>query len=105
MGFMSYTVKGSDFASDASFVMANAIAKSLQKELLNKGNEYNTPGYINVCMIAVEQLAPGNIYSEKLWSVVDDAHYMLLDCEFMPKDEHVRLEKKVHAYLKKYDMK
>ncbi len=102
MGFMSYTVNGSDSASDAAFVMANTIAKTLQKELLDQGNDYNTPGYINVCMIAVEQLAPGNIQSEKLYWVVNKARSMLLDSKFMPKNEKSKLEKKVLKYLNEF---
>ncbi len=50
-GFYNLTVVGSDSASDLASEAAGAMAKVLKKGMKDKGNEYNTPGYVNVAMI------------------------------------------------------
>lgn len=57
-GFSGYTVNDSDSAADLFDTMLSSIAKTLSKGMADKGNSYNTPGYINVAMIAKEYLKP-----------------------------------------------
>jgi hypothetical protein len=54
MGFMNLSVVGSDHAADSASLAVDAFAVALEKEFLVKGNEYNTPGPLNVSMIISE---------------------------------------------------
>lgn len=53
-GVSSLSVNGSDKAADAYSRACDAIVKSLRGELKEKGNEFNTDGYINVALILTE---------------------------------------------------
>lgn len=71
-GFTSYTVSGSDMASDAMLDMCDAMAEALSKSFEKDGGGYNTPGFLNVAMIFHEYLLPGKFYksgSSKLKSL------------------------------------
>jgi len=54
MGFMGLSVSGSDNAADSAYTAVEAFAKQLEIEFKGKGNEYNTPGPLNVAMIIDE---------------------------------------------------
>lgn len=54
MGFMDYSIVGSDNASGFAFEVANAVAHLCEKEIKKKGNRYNTPGFINVALLIEE---------------------------------------------------
>lgn len=54
MGFMGLSVIGSDMAADSASKVVDAVAKQLAIEFKEEGNEYNTPGPLNVAMIIVE---------------------------------------------------
>ncbi len=57
MSIAGLSVGGSDNAADAFSDVQDAIAKVLEKELRIKGNEYNTPGCIDVLLIFDEFLS------------------------------------------------
>ena len=58
-GVMGLSVVGSDGASDTWYLAQKAMVKAaipvLTKELKDKGNEYNTPGPLNVAMVLIEK--------------------------------------------------
>jgi hypothetical protein len=51
MGFMDFSIQGSDAASDFAYDAAEAVVAVCKRELKNKGNKYNTPGFINVALL------------------------------------------------------
>lgn len=51
MGFMDISIGGSDNASDFCSEVVENIRKHCKKELKNKANSCNTPGYINVALL------------------------------------------------------
>lgn len=51
MGFMDISIGGSDNASDFCSEVVGNIRKQCTKQLKNKANCYNTPGYINVALL------------------------------------------------------
>jgi hypothetical protein len=57
---MDLSVGGSDTASDAAYVVTEAMVVALKKEFKEKGNSYNTGGVENVAMIFHQHLVPGN---------------------------------------------
>lgn len=74
-GFMELTVNGSDTASDLQADVYEAIAKVLKDALKNKGNQYNTPGYLNVAMILIEDFT--NFKAVEFKAVAKEAYEML----------------------------
>jgi hypothetical protein len=72
-GFVGLSVLDSDSAADAMSDLVETIVKSLRAKLKNKGNEYNTPGYLNVAMIITEHfLSLKNAYSSEFHELVRD---------------------------------
>lgn len=63
MGFMDYTISGSDQAADMRHRINIGLAKMLKKELKVKGNEYNTDGFENVAMYFSENICDRAIMS------------------------------------------
>lgn len=53
-GVMHLSVVGSDSASDLFHDVMEGVVKSLRNGLKNKGNKYNSDGYLNVAMIITE---------------------------------------------------
>jgi hypothetical protein len=54
MGFMDLSVVGSDQAADSASLAVDAFTVALEKEFGVEGNNYNTPGPLNVSMIISE---------------------------------------------------
>lgn len=84
-GFSSYTVGGSDSAADLFGDMCDKMAGILQAKLDDKGNEYNTPGYINVGMIFDEFLMPFSGRNKKFSDVAKMTLHLLQDEEHWAK--------------------
>jgi len=78
-GFSAYTVGGSDTAADLFADACDKMAGILQAALKDKGNEYNTPGYINVGMIFDEFLMPFSGRSDRLSQVAKMTLHLLQD--------------------------
>jgi len=60
MGFMGISIVESDMASDFCSDVVEGIKKKCIKELKNKANAYNTPGYINVSLILKSVISEEN---------------------------------------------
>ena len=58
MGYIDLSVSGSDSAADDFWELQEVMAKTLTKNLKDKGNEYNTCGAINVAMIFDQHIIP-----------------------------------------------
>lgn len=56
----------SDGAADARGDVIAAMAKSLEKELKDAGNNYNTPGCVNVALILEDKKLFGNLEDYEL---------------------------------------
>lgn len=75
MGFIGLdSWSDSDGASDCRCACLQAIAKVFKKELKNKANEWNTPGYINVLLVVMDfNLEP----YDGLWTELNEAEKYL----------------------------
>jgi hypothetical protein len=59
MGYMGLKhFQESDLASDSAYMMVGVMVKQLEKELKEKGNEFNTAGPENVAMIFEALIIP-----------------------------------------------
>lgn len=109
---------GSDSASEVVWMAADAVAKTLDNELKDKGNTYNTCGAINVGFYFDEVITPCEDYhwnNEALLKVAKKCSkklsklltvYQKADWEDKTsKDYHIkhvkRLLKSVDSYIKK----
>lgn len=79
-GVMDVSVMGSDSASDAAYNLAKVITKQLRSELRDKGNDYNTPGVVNVAAIIGEMLQEFN-GSEELQALAREVQKKLTEKE------------------------
>ena len=79
-GVMDVSVGGSDSAADAAYNLAKVITKQLRSELRDKGNDYNTPGIVNVAAIIGEMLQEFS-GSEELQALAREVHKKLVDKE------------------------
>lgn len=75
---MNISIGGSDEASDFCSLVVDDILKKCQKELKNKANEYNTPGYINIALLLKSMISQENEFHfmygkdwEVMWSKLD----------------------------------
>lgn len=57
MGFMDYSIVGSDAASGFAYTVGNEIAAMFEKELKEKGDKFNTPGFVNVSLLFEAMIA------------------------------------------------
>lgn len=76
-GVMDLSVGGSDSAADAWYVVQKAMMKAavpaLRAELKDKGNEFNTPGPLNVAMIITEKFKDLDVEeSPELSKLIDE---------------------------------
>lgn len=55
---MDISISGSDTASDFAHMCGSALAKMMQKELLEKNSEWNTDGDCNVGLFFHEVIVP-----------------------------------------------
>jgi hypothetical protein len=62
-GFSDLSVGGSDTAWDCMYLIKQTICKILAKELKQKGNNFNTEGFVNVAMILEEYFKNTKIFS------------------------------------------
>lgn len=77
---MDYSIVGSDAASDFAHNVADAVAAVCQKELKDKGNRYNSPGFINVALLIEAMIATSPevfIGHDKMRKVAVEAGAML----------------------------
>ncbi len=78
MGFMNISIAGSDEASDFCSLVSEKIRKECKKELKNKANDYNTPGYINIALLLKSLISEENefyfTYGEwsEIWQSLED---------------------------------
>ena len=79
-GVMDVSVMGSDSASDAAYELAKVITKQLRRSLSDKGNDYNTPGVVNVAAIIGEMLQEFD-GSEELQALAREVHNKLTEKE------------------------
>lgn len=54
----------SDNAADADYVFQKLVNEFVEKELLDKANEYNTPGFVNIALLLEDERIP--IHSVKV---------------------------------------
>lgn len=80
-GFSGLSVIESDKAADAFYDIKMTVIKKLEKILKDKGNAYNTPGYVNAAMIMNEYL--------KVFAENDHG------------DDFAELSKKIYAMMEK----
>lgn len=65
MGYMGLNAIGdSDMASDFVSGVMDKIAEECEKEIKNKANEYNTPGYVNITLFAEAYLMKESLYGD-----------------------------------------
>ncbi len=58
MGYMDISIGGSDRAADCFYNIVADMVKSLQEELQDPGNEFNTSGTVNVALFFEEVVNP-----------------------------------------------
>ena len=86
---MDISIGGSDEASDFCSLVCEKIRKECKKELKNKANEYNTPGYINIALLLKSLISKENefhfTYGEwgEIWQSLEDKfkNNQYNDCE------------------------
>jgi len=92
MGYMGLeNYMASDEASDFVCTVLGSIEKDCEKQLKNKANEYNTPGYVNIALFAEAFLKNISIYS-------DDKLYKILEQVKNKLDEQVKAIKKMEYW-------
>ncbi len=79
MGYMGLESVGlSDNASDLAYSVFGAMTKKLAKGLKEKGNEYNTPGFVNIALFVEQYLKPDKYYgNDELYEIIEKAKGML----------------------------
>ena len=112
MGFMglNHWVE-SDMAADFRAGLIHDLLKATRKELKNKANEYNTPGYMNIALLIEDNMYDG-LSSDDVTenfdifkSVIDSLEQALNDWESCH-DDIKRLKVSVMKFLsKKVDVK
>lgn len=72
MGFMGlgHWVE-SDNAADFHHVLESAIRSAFSKELKNRANEYNTPGWVNALLIFKEYPSIAKFLDKKMLDKID----------------------------------
>jgi len=79
-GFTDLSVNGSDTAWDCMYLIKKTICKILARELKQKGNNFNTEGFVNVAMILEEYFLSTKIFSksdEEFVKIVKDCQEAL----------------------------
>ena len=110
MGYFDLSVMGSDYASDAAYGLQKLIVESLEQELEEKANEYNTCGVVNVAMILDECIIPseywqsvGHDFKKLAESVANRLESHISECEKMEWDSTNNKEYHISTYKKLVD--
>jgi hypothetical protein len=78
MGFSGLNCwQDSDEAADFVGDILEPIVKRMKKELKNKSNEFNTPGYINVALFFEAFLLKQILYNDELVDIAEKTIEML----------------------------
>mgnify|MGYP001619546156 CR=1 FL=1 len=104
MGISDWSLCGSDNAADAVFNLESVIAKCLEEEMTQEGNEYNTNGIENVAMIFDECIISSfywRNYGERLKKLAQKVIRGLQEQEFLVLEKYQKEKNnEIEDYLK-----
>jgi hypothetical protein len=110
MGFMGLSHWcDSDNAADLRAFLLYNMAETLKKELTEKANEYNTPGFINVALVLEDKTIFGKIdknYRSNFYEVTHETIKMLKeaiasdDWDASDKKSMKRMKKNLETWIK-----